>query len=85
MGATYCKTFAEAKFKLERQLVELGLRLDPGVVEIGLGEDCRGVTIWHPGGDEHWVYSSFNLPVAIDPKEFDADYFAKQFIDQPCH
>ena len=85
MGAKYCTTFAEAKFNLERQLVELGVRLDPGAVEVGLCEDNIGVIIYHPDGSDHWVTTGFDFAVAIDPEEFDEAYFVAQFTDQSIH
>ena len=72
-------TFAEAKFCIERQLAELGKALDPRQLEIGLCEDNRGVIIYHPDGNEHWVTSGFDFAIAIDPEEFDAAYFVAQF------
>ncbi len=71
--------FAQAKFCIERQLAELGKALNPRLLEIGLCEDNRGVIIYHPDGAEHWVTSCFELPVAIDPDEFDAAAYVAQF------
>ncbi len=76
-------TFAEARFCIERQLAELGKTVDPRQLEVGLCEDNRGVIIYHPDGAEHWVTSCFELPVAIDPDEFDAAFYVAEFTAPP--
>ena len=76
------RCFAEAKFHIESQLAKLGKAIDPRLLEIVLCEDYRGVTIFHPDGNGHWVTSGFNFP-EIDPDDFDAAYFVAEFACQP--
>jgi hypothetical protein len=76
--------FAEAKFNVERKLAELGIPLDPRLLQIGLHGNGRSVTIVHPSKPGWAVIENFALPDVINnPADLDADFYRAQFEQQP--
>lgn len=74
------KTFAQAKFAIERMLAELGVPLDSRLLRIGLDGEGRHVTIIHPSRKDWFVISQFILPEPIDnPGNFDASPYVAEF------
>ena len=78
------KTFAQAKFAIERRLSELGVALDLSRLQIGLDGEGKHVTIIHPTRDGWIVISQFLLPEPIDnPGHFDASPYVAAFAASP--
>ena len=78
------KTFAQAKFAIERGLTELGVPLDPRRLEIGINGDGSRVTIIHPTRNDRILIAQFILPEPIDnPGKFDSAPYVAQFECKP--